>query len=206
MSAAANSSLPEEGIIAAAAAAAERAEAPPELYTLSSGAVLRFKPVPPLAIREASLSVPLPAVPMVKLEDREELEPNPNDPDYLEAIAEREAKQFYVIGELLMMVGTEIASLPDNVEPIESDEWLEPFTLGLGMKIDVSNKYKRKLAWLRLYAIRTETEVTEVMFGITRITGTLELEVQRAAAAFRSRPLRRADSDSSVAEDGEVGD
>lgn len=159
-------------------------------FRLSIGALLEFKSVPPIAIREAALSIRPPSVPTVFMEDKGREEENPNDPDYIRAMQKYAFEQLYRVSDVLMLLGTSIVRpLPDDVIPPESDEWMEPLeAIGIPLPEKTrENKHIRYLSWLRLYAIRTEMEAGYIMGRITAMSGVTEVEVQRAAAAFRDR-------------------
>lgn len=159
-------------------------------FRLSIGAILRFKSVPPIALREAALQVKPPPVPVVFMEDKGRKEENPNDPDYLRAMQLYALEQLYRVGDILMLLGTELVTpVPDGVTPPESDDWIEPLeALGLPLPARLrENKHVRYLTWLRLYAMRNEQEIGYIMGRIVSLSGVQEVEVQRAAAAFRDR-------------------
>lgn len=174
---------------AANAAAAIDGSGKPE-FRLQNGVVLELKPVPPIAIREAALQKPPPQVPTVFIEDKGREEQNPNDPDYHKAMQQYAFDQLYRITDVLLLLGTGIVSIPDDVFPVESDEWVEQLA---ALAIDVppfNNKYARYLSWLRLYAICSEYEVGYILGNVTAMSGVTEVEVQRAAASFRDRARR----------------
>lgn len=155
-------------------------------YTLSSGVIVRLKPVPPLAMREAAIQAVPPRPPMVHIEDRDQDIENPNDPDYLKALEEYQTKQLYLVSDVMMMLGVDIIHVPEDVFPVESEEWSEMLA-AVGIAIPeqaVSNKYARRLTWMRLYAARSETDIATILARIIALSGVTELEVQRAAAAF----------------------
>jgi hypothetical protein len=150
---------------------------------LGNGVVLKLRPVAPLAIREAAIRGNPPQIPIVHLADKDRDEPNPNDPDYLRANQEYAARQLFQVSDVLMLMGSEFVSAPDDVFPPTSDEWADMLR-STGMEIDTSNKYTRYLSWLRLYALTSEGELSQVLAGVVRLSGVTEVEVQRAAAAF----------------------
>lgn len=155
-------------------------------YTLSSGVVVRIKPVPPLAMREAAIQTQPPRPPMVHIEDRDQEIENPSDPDYLKALEEHQMKQLYLVSDVMMMLGVDIIHVPDDVFPVESEEWSEMLT-AVGIPIpeqSVTNKYARRLTWMRLYAARSESDIAAILTRVIALSGVTELEVQRAAAAF----------------------
>lgn len=164
-------------------------KARPDKLTLSNGIVLKLKAVPPLAMREAAISVPQPKPPVVFMESLGRTEENPNDPDYLRAVTRWENDQVFRVADVLMLLGTSVESVPEGFERPEDSEWFEQLEV-LGLAVDGSNRHKRYLAWLRMYAFASERDIAAAMAAITSLSGTTEVEVQRAAAAFRNNSRR----------------
>lgn len=152
--------------------------------TLRNGVVLKLHPVPPLAIREAALLVPPPQVPVWISPDKDREEPNPNDPDYLAALEKHKHEQAFRVSDTIHLLGTSVESIPDGIDPPESDVWISKLE-AIGIKVDRENEHKRYLSWLRLYAYTSQADISMVTAFATRLSGTTEEEVQRAAAAFR---------------------
>lgn len=188
-------------VIDAAARIAAAAGPISQEIKLVTGVVLGLRPVPPLAIRQAVLSVPTPKMPMVMIPDREDPEPNPNDPDYLLALDKQFNDQFLVTAEAMMLLGTYLKSVPEGAFLPEDDGWIEPLE-ALGIQVDVENKHKRYLSWLRYHAIATQNDQYRVLNAVTMMSGVTEVEVQRAAAAFRRDEERGADTDKTPPSNG----
>lgn len=153
---------------------------------LSNGVVLKIRPVPPLAMREAATSEPQPKPPIVHIAAQDRDEENPNDPDYLAEVERWQLKQLARVADVMLILGTELVDLPQEcgLVPPDSDEWIEMLQAA-GIQIQVSsNRYTRYLTWLRLYAIRSEPDLAEVFTAVVSASGVTEVEVQRAAAAF----------------------
>lgn len=160
-------------------------QGPRDEAVLANGVRLKLRRVPPLAIREAAIRVPPPKVPTVWIQDREREEENPNDPGYLEAMARYQAEQMFRVADVMMLLGTSIGELPDGIASPESDEWIEMLE-ALDIPVERVNKHKRYLAWMRLYATEREEDIAVIIGRVAALSGVTEVEVQRAAAAFRS--------------------
>lgn len=154
----------------------------PSEITLTNGIKLAIQGVPPLVLRQAAVSIPTPVVP-INLVDGREVE-NPNDPSYIRAVNEKHSLENYLAADAMMMVGTRIEYVPDNVCKPEDDEWFEPLE-AIGITVPHANKYERYLSWLRFYALCTDSDLTNVMGAVIAFTGVSEVEVARAAAGFR---------------------
>lgn len=160
------------------------------LFELQNGVVLELKPVPPIAIREAAIKHPPPKVPVVFIEDKGREEENPNDPAYMREVQRYVLEQLYRVTDVIMLLGTSIRHVPEGVQRPEDEEWVSMLE---ALAIDLppfNNKYARYLSWLRLYAITSEIESGYILGRVTALSGVTEVEVQRAAAAFRDRSGR----------------
>ncbi len=168
-------------------------EAVPTTVTLSCGVVLRFKPVPSLAIREAAMRIEAPAVPVIHLEDKGRDEENPNDPAYLQAVAEFEAARAMVANDVILLLGTEVVSVPEGVAALQDQDWIQDLQL-LGIEFDPDHPGARKLAWLKFYVLRTDEDSVKALMGPMRSAGVGEADVAKATASFRDRAERTADN------------
>ena len=186
---ASNGPEPAVGVAQAAFDAAVRASDPPTLtnnrVTLSNGVVLGVRPVPPLAIRQAVLNVPKPPVPVTFLEDKGREEENPNDPEYLEALAAYRDATGQAALNVLLLMGTKLESLPEGLCGPDGDEWLGDLEF-LGLTIDKENPRARYLAWLQFYAIPSNADITRALEGPAKAAGVAEGDVAAAIESFRS--------------------
>lgn len=175
---------------ARAAQAAEDMLDPPGETELSNGIVVRFKPVPPLALQEATRAIKPPTVPVTFVEAKGREEENPNDPDYLAAVEQHQIEQSMVAIRTLLLLGVEPVSVPDTVPPIESDEWMTPLRL-VGVPVgNVDDRWERKLAWLQYVALERRPDLDACIVGAMRASGVTEADVAMLLANFRSRTRR----------------
>lgn len=180
---------PREGEPSLAEAASEQLRMTRDRVTLSRGIVLKLKPVPPNLIREISNRIPEPVVPIWHDPDKDREEPNPNDPDYIAAVNDRAIMILHNILEALMLMGTEVETLPPGVYGPDESGWLEDLEI-LGQTVDVSNSRRRYLAWMKFYALASELDIGLVQIGVSRLSGVTELEVMRAIRSFRNTEAR----------------
>lgn len=181
----------------------EREELPTEV-TLSCGVVLKFKPVPSAAIREAVIRIKAPEVPRVLIEEKGREEENPNDPDYIFAVAEHKAAQALVANDVILLLGTEVASVPESVYAVSDKGWIEELAV-VGIEVDGGNAAARKLAWLKFYAIRTDEDTLKALMGPMRSAGVSEVDVAQAIDSFRGDKARPASDGSDGPQDGGDG-
>lgn len=156
---------------------------------LSSGLVLKIKPPPQHLVRAARERVPRPEIPVVFIEEKGRDEPNPNHPDYLEAMAQYEVAQQLAAGDVALLHGTapDLATLPPDMHPPDSDEWIDGVALmGIDEKqLDVSTPTRRYWAWLRFHALRTDEDIAVATYAPMMLNRLNEEDVALAVASFR---------------------
>lgn len=160
---------------------------------LSTGIVLKLKPVPPFLVRRAATALRRPIPPQIEL-DGGRKEPNPSDPDYLRELDEYESQTLEVGMKVMMIMGTEVLSLPEGVFPSDSDEWLTQIR-AIDIEVpaeELDDPTKRKYAWLRYYALASTADIVSVSEGLTKLSGLPEEEVKKAVESFRGGEGRRA--------------
>jgi hypothetical protein len=164
--------------------------------TLSNGIVFEFRPVSPLltASIQAELEQRLPQPPRVWIEEKGREEVNPNDPDYLQELRRQEHLNALALSDAITFAGVEVKSIPEGLCGPDSEEWLKDpriiVAMRNGLEFDPADPIKRKVVWMRLYALETYIDVRlwdEVQIGLM---GMREEEVQAALDGFRSVPER----------------
>ncbi len=194
----------------AAAGAVETARAATEEYlkgeiTLSCGIVLALRNVPPLALRQADLVVPVPEVPIVRIESHDRDEENPNDPEYIDEVMERDTRVYRAGVDIALVMGTSCSSVPDGWCCPEDNGWIEELAVG-GVEVDVSTPAMRYLNWLHLYALRTPEDLSRTTYNALVRAGLLEAEIAQAIASFLSSARRATDRDGEDSERDPDGD
>jgi hypothetical protein len=180
-------------------------EAAPTTVTLSCGVVLRFKPVPSLAIREAAMRIEAPAVPTVHIEDKGRDEENPNDPTYKQAVAEFDAARAMVANDVILLLGNDVESVPEDVAAVQEQSWIEDLQ-AVGIEFDAENRAARKLAWLKFYVLRTDEDSLKAIMGPMRSAGVGEADVAKAMDSFRNRAERAVDNGVGLSDGGNGAD
>lgn len=159
---------------------------PKDPYTTEMGVVLKLHKVSTDLVRRAWTAIPIPQPPMVFIEERGRSEPNPADPGYNNELSAYNGKVNAVIHMIYMMRGVDVFSVPDDVVPIESDEWFE----GLEAYLEIpKGRLARKAAWLLDYVL-LDSESDEICQNIIRLSGgILETDVDEAAKSFRDNGI-----------------
>lgn len=156
----------------------------PRVYTCSNGVQLRLRAVPSLAIVAIQRQLKEPPVPTFYNEEKQRDEENPNDPTYIRmknefAMASADATTTAYLANGI----TVLDPLPEDISPMDSDDWAEGFVLS-GLDIPASG-IGRRVAWLKYHVIPDED--LGDLIGAIAIAGGLVTEqaVQDVAATFR---------------------
>jgi hypothetical protein len=160
-----------------------------DVFTLSTGVVVRLKPVSSSLVEEMKSAIKMPAVPVVWIEEKEREEENPNDPRYIEAVEECNRKRADAVFDALCMFGVDLVE-----ELPEDDSWLKKLRMlerrkvldlsGFNLKddFDLEFLYKRYVA-----VAGADMEL------ISGLHGFRPLEVARARAMFLGDEKRNTD-------------
>lgn len=148
--------------------------------TLSTGVRVRLHPVSSSLVEEMKGAIKMPPVPRVWIEAKEREEENPNDPRYLDEVAETESKRAVAVFDALVTFGVElIDGLP------EDKTWLKKLNLlakrgALDLSgFDLEDDFDLEFLYKRYVAIAG----TDLQW-ISRLHGVRPLEVARARSMF----------------------
>ena len=155
----------------------------PSHITLSNGVRLRVKKVPPLALSNVERKFPLPPVPTVKSPSGKEV-PWEDDPNWIRACQEVEARRSVAQIDILLALGTELEYVPDGMESVDSDGWAEALE-EIGMDVRTS-KAGRYLDWLKLYGISDKDDLGLISSAVVRLMGVSSEDVSDALDRFKS--------------------
>lgn len=152
-----------------------------EVLTLDSGVRVRVKQVPPGLMQDVLSHIKKPKVPMWFNEDKGREEPNPNHPDYVEAVRQYEMEQTNATMDAIALFGVELVDgLP------EDDTWLRQLrimsrrnNLELG-EYDLDDEIDLKFLYTRYIAFSGE----DFMKLSSAITGMTPEEVEAAQEMF----------------------
>lgn len=147
--------------------------------TLSSGVVLKLKPIPPLLLDKlVNKSFPIPEPPTITVEgfDGKHDEPNPHDPAYKATVAAIRRKQAETMIDLAILRGT-------DVELPEDESWIADLA---ELGIDAGETYnQRRNAWVRFVLIETSDDLSKVVNAVSILSGVRESDIAEAEARFR---------------------
>ena len=142
---------------------------------------------------------------MVYIESHERDEENPNDPDYIAAIEERDTRVYRAGVDIALVMGTSCKDVPTGWYRPEDKGWLDELPVG-ELEVDVSNEAIRYLNWLHLYALRTPHDLSRTTYNALVRAGLMEAEIASAIASFLSSARRAADRDADDPERSRDGD
>jgi len=160
---------------------AKRQQAGDGTVTLSTGVRVRLRPIPPGTMQEARMSVALPKVPVWINPDKNREEPNPNDPDYLDALVECNHQRIQAIEEVALMFGIELVDgVPELGDWDRNLQWLARKGRIDLAGYDLSDPIDREFLYKKHAALGPDDWVI-----VQRLMGVSREEVDAAAETFR---------------------
>jgi len=156
------------------------------VFELSSGVVLRLKnTINPSVIidilSELESGRPEPPVVYIEALDREEI--NYDDPNYISRKDRWETVSAGRIADALILLGTEIESLPKKIEGPNGNKWIDKYE-ALGFKIKRNSESARYLAWVKHEAIQNQKDWEAITENVGRLAGVSEADVKLAQDSF----------------------
>lgn len=166
-----------------------------EIVTLSTGVVVRLKPVSSSLVEEMKGAIKMPPVPVVYIEAKEREEENPNDPRYIDEVEDVNRRRADAIFDALCTFGVELVDgLPEDTMWIKKLRFLEKRgTLDLS-GFDLEDDFDLEFLYKRYVAVAGTDLQT-----IGGLHGFRPMEVARARATFLDNETR--DSDRGVRAD-----
>lgn len=158
--------------------------------TLSTGVVLKAKPVSRNIFADILSEYVAPRVPTYYNEDKGREEDNPQDPDYLVEMQRYNTQLARAISDALIVLGTELDSKPDDVPSQDDATWLEEVSL---LRVYKTNTARgRYLAWVKTRAIGNDQDFTDISNAVRRMMGVPESDVEVKTKRVRSNAARAA--------------
>lgn len=157
------------------------ASADPNLVTLSTGVVLRVKAVPQSLFGDIVARYPEPEPPVVFIPDKGREEENLDDPQFMKRVQANNAAIAKAMSDAVLLLGTEIVSLPKDFPTVESAEWQEEIRL---LGYDLKSARARYLAWVKFKAGPELADYQAVWKAVGRLTGVTEQDTQAAVRRF----------------------
>ena len=158
--------------------------------TLSNGIVLRLKPLSEEPIRRAVMAVEMPEVPTVKLDGLDAEEPNPDDPEYLEAVTQAQYARTQAGFRVATILGTECEKAPNGYGPGQK-KWIDDLAAA-DVEVDTSSASKRYVEWLYMYALSNTIDRTLVGHSALMFSFVEVVELAQAIQFFWDRSTRDA--------------
>lgn len=163
--------------------------------TFSTGVTFRVLPINIFVLQRIINRFEYPDVPVEHNDNLDRDIPNPNSPKYLEAIKRTDEARAEALVDAMAVLALIPLEVPENVAPLESDEWLETLRF-LDIAVDSASKPARKQAWVKYVAMNSARDLLKFSRLIARIMGASEEAVATQIATFQGDAQRDTDSES----------
>lgn len=159
-----------------------------DIITLSTGVVLKLRPVSKWLIQSVNSKFEKPKVPTQYIESVGKEIENPSHPEYKEAVEQYLVDIGNATTDVCILRGTEIIEKPDDMISYDDEECvLEMKELGFKNTDNLKSRY---LYWVKYIAAPLDNDMNQLMGALGRLTGVAEADVLEAVARFRSSKRR----------------
>jgi hypothetical protein len=166
--------------------AVEELENKVESIELSTGVVLKPKPVSTMVFGSIMRKFSRPKPPTTFNEDTGRKEVNMSDPIFVQEMSDWENNTASAIMDAMILMGTEIIKVPESMEGPVGNTWVEELNLiGITLKNNDSAR-ERYLNWVKHFASPTADDLNQIMEKVGRLSGVSEADVTDAVEKFRS--------------------
>jgi hypothetical protein len=159
-----------------------------DTLTMVTGAVVRVKPMKDRLAFKLYQMYPEPKPPInhITVEGKEWNEENPNDPEYIAALAAYRTSTYEAYTKILLMTCVEVVSLPDGVLPFDQDtEWIDEMKM-LGFECNYANRLERWLDWLTYRIVVSSADQTRIQELASKLAGVTEEQIKAAEDSFHN--------------------
>lgn len=146
---------------------------------LSTGVVLRCKQANPLLLMNVMAAYPRPKPPVWHNPTMGRQMENPDDPAYIEAVANWKLESSNATLKALILLGTEVVKVPKGIPKAEDNQWLEIISL-LNIPMNPDNKSWRYLNWVMSVATNGVEDLNKISEVVGRLSGVPEKNVKAA--------------------------
>lgn len=150
---------------------------------LSTGVILKVKSVSRMLLGDLMRKYERPKPPLVFNKDIGRQEENVNDPDYKARINKYDTDVAMGVVDVMIMMGTELKSVPKGISALDSD-WDDGYD---ALGINVGSGKKRYLNWVKHIAAPDDEDVNNIINAIGKLSGVAEDDVNTAANLFRDK-------------------
>lgn len=136
------------------AIAASQSEEDGRVKTLTSGVRVRLKAVPLGLVEEVTAAIKEPKPPMWENPDKGRMEPNPSDPDYLQAVEDANRERSIAAIETVIMFGLDLMDgLPEDDDWVNRLQFMEMKGRIDLSEYDLDNAYHKEFLYKRYIAV-----------------------------------------------------
>jgi len=158
------------------------------IYITGHGVILELRPVSPFAVQETGDQVVYPTVPTKWDEEKQRSIENPSDPEYLRAWSAAEKKVAEVSLNTIIVLGTKVLYIPEDVPRPEDTSWSDPLTdpeVMAGYPLHIpSGGAGRMSAWFKFIAL-SQYDMQTIVDKCVLMGGSVRTDVvQKALNSF----------------------
>lgn len=171
---------------AVVAVAKQKASKQEKIVVLSTGYRAEITPVSLSILNDVQLAIPYPSVPMVEIPEKGRKEENPNDPAYLAAVQDVEAKRNLAAADAMVMFGVQLIDdegmpfgYPDDGKWLKKLKYFEKRGMLSLVDYDLEDEFDLEFLFKKYIAVGAGDIMT-----VGRMSGVSEEAVQQAQAAF----------------------
>lgn len=162
--------------------------------TFSTGVVLGTQPIPKRFVRDLYdiFEKRKPKIPTFTNPQKGREEPNPADPDYLDALKKWELDLIFAVSDFGVMKGTYCIEKPDQVPDVNDEGWVQERAY-FGFVVPTAPAL-RYLAWITYVAAPEDADQTLLSEKVGRLLGITEAAVDVEMQKFRRDETGQADT------------
>jgi len=156
--------------------------------TLVSGVVLKIHKISSMLFGDLTRRYPKPKAPKWTNPDTGKEEDNFDDPSFITAQADWNVNISMSMIDNMIIMGTEIGTVPEDFPTLESTDWSDNLEAG---GFVISNKAKRYLAWVKYIACaNSDDDIALLTEEVGKLSGVAEKDVDEAVDRFRDNSGR----------------
>lgn len=164
--------------------------------TVSTGVVFKVKEVPQFTMSDIRREFKEPVPPTWFNQDTGRKEQNPNDPEFKRLHGEYLINMSMAIIDIMILLGTEVKTLPKDMPGPKSEEWRRQLAAILRTRgwarDDIANLSEEEsyIYWVKYKAAAggmegDDSDISKITVAIGRLTGVTEEDVSDAVDTFR---------------------
>jgi hypothetical protein len=133
-------------------------------YTTTTGYEIKIRNVPHLVMEKAANKIPVPVVPTYFNESKKEIQENPNDPEYIEALQNYEDLRQQAMFDAMISFGVQTGAKPPHKNTLKKElkEMDEAIGGGLLDGYNLDSDRDLDILWKRYYVLGAAVDLMSV--------------------------------------------